>query len=232
MYADKLPGYPLPPPVADRYDTALTALQSIPGVVVPDLREPLRAVRAGQPGEALYLRRDTHWTPRGAAVVAREIADDAAAVIPDDVPRTQFRTEWTGTERYAGDLLRFLPVGEWNGALGLVPEEIGQFTTEAIETSGGLFGDPVIPGALVGTSYSAGASWNFAGFLMEALELDMVNVAEEGQGPFAPMEAYLAGDTITAYPPRFVVWEIPERYLTDPPGGGDSPRSGELPARR
>ncbi|MDA3949159.1 MAG: hypothetical protein PF508_08030 [Spirochaeta sp.] len=217
IYADKLPGYSLPPAVSGRYEEALTALQSIPEVIVPNLRKPLHAARATYPEEPVYLRRDTHWTPRGAAIVAQEIAAAAAASITDDVPRTRFRTERTGTEPYAGDLLRFLPVGDRNASLGLTPEPIDRFTTEALETSGGLFGDPVIPGALVGTSYSAGEAWNFAGFLTDELELDMVSVAEEGQGPFAPMEVYLAGDTVTTYPPQVVVWEIPERYLTDPP---------------
>jgi len=43
-----------------------------------------------------------------------------------------------------------------------------------------------------------------------------MNVAEEGRGPFRPMQNYLDGDTISDVPPKIVIWEIPERYVTEP----------------
>ena len=42
----------------------------------------------------------------------------------------------------------------------------------------------------------------------------VINHAQEGQGPFAPMEAYLDQLDPLALP-ETVIWEIPVRYLTD-----------------
>ena len=67
--------------------------------------------------------------------------------------------------------------------------------------------------ALVGTSYSAGEAWDFAGALREALGADVLQAAQEGEGPFEPMSDYLEDDAFLQTPPRLVVWEIPERYL-------------------
>jgi alginate O-acetyltransferase complex protein AlgJ len=83
----------------------------------------------------------------------------------------------------------------------------------AAHTKEALFGDEKIPVALVGTSYSANPLWNFAGFLEEALQTDVINAAEEGQGPFETMKTYLASAAFRDNPPELVVWEIPERYL-------------------
>jgi alginate O-acetyltransferase complex protein AlgJ len=70
--------------------------------------------------------------------------------------------------------------------------------------------------ALVGTSYSQDERWGFADALKVALGADVLNVAARGEGPFAPMRAYLEGETVVDVPPELVVWEIPERYLTIP----------------
>jgi alginate O-acetyltransferase complex protein AlgJ len=68
--------------------------------------------------------------------------------------------------------------------------------------------------ALVGTSFSAKSDWNFLGFLQNALAAEVLNFSAEGQGPFAPMQTFLASDTFKNTPPKLVIWEIPVRYTS------------------
>jgi alginate O-acetyltransferase complex protein AlgJ len=86
-------------------------------------------------------------------------------------------------------------------------------TVGATESDEGLFDTLEIPVALVGTSYSATGVWNFDGALRDALEGDVLKVAEQGHGPFVPMEKYLSSPSIDDPRPQVVIWEIPERYL-------------------
>lgn len=228
IYHEKLPGYPFPRPNGYTYDDLLEALDRLPSVIVPDLLAAMEKELLNESGDLketddteLFLRTDTHWTPRGARIVARTIAEATQTAIQErGIQRQRFSTEIVGVQEYEGDLLRFLPFLDTDaGGGGSVParalstERITRFQTDPVGGGGGLFDDPVIPGTLVGTSYSAGDMWNFEGFLKESLSVDIVNVAEEGVGPFKPMQNYLESATITDYPPEIVIWEIPERYL-------------------
>jgi alginate O-acetyltransferase complex protein AlgJ len=173
---------------------------------------------AGVADPSLFFARDTHWTPAGARVAAQAIAAEVA--------RTGVRPERGGNEyerveeepvRVDGDLLTFLPVGVLGEALGLTSEVATPVRAMSVGEGGlGLFDDPVIPVALVGTSYSRDERWGFAEELKIALGADVLNVAAEGQGPFEPMRSYLESATIRDTRPDLVVWEIPERYLTLP----------------
>ena len=69
---------------------------------------------------------------------------------------------------------------------------------------------------LTGTSYSANELWSFSESLKAALGADVLNMAEEGKGPIAPMRALLASDTLRDSPPETVIWEFPIRYLGQP----------------
>jgi alginate O-acetyltransferase complex protein AlgJ len=220
IYEDKLPGSGLPQIVEDRYDRAVTALHgeldSGPqSVIVVDARAALR--RARSTGTEVFLRTDTHWTPEGAATVAGAVADEVFGLLERRrVPRTRFERVAAGSVAHRGDLLRFLPLGPFDRALGPAPERLTRYETTTAATdsaSGGLFDDPSIPVTLVGTSYSADELWGFRGALAEAIEADVLTVAAEGEGPFEPMLEYLRGETITDQPPELVIWEIPERYL-------------------
>ncbi|HSH13696.1 MAG TPA: hypothetical protein VLA15_08100, partial [Desulfurivibrionaceae bacterium] len=79
-----------------------------------------------------------------------------------------------------------------------------------------LFSDQQTDLVLVGTSYSANPLWDFPGALRRYLGKDLINVAEEGQGPFEPMTEYLQSEEFLSNRPSLVLWEFPERYLAQP----------------
>lgn len=208
-----------------RYDRFRAGLEAA-DIPCPDLASPLQA--AAQRGEQLFLRTDTHWTPRGAQRVAELVA---AAQPVADLGQDSYRTTTGHPEPFSGDLLRFLPLGFVQELLGPQPDQLIRHSTAAAGGGGGggglgLFDEVSIPVTLVGTSYSAGEGWNFAGALQRALGADVLNAAQEGSGPLKPMADYLQDESFLEAPPRLVVWEIPERFVAteydlDPPATQD-----------
>ncbi len=202
--------YLLPPYVDDRYDSFRAALAEV-GVAAPDLHAPLVAAKGAA---EVFCQSDTHWTPHGAAVAARVVADEIGRLAPD-LPRSTFVTTLESVVNHSGDLTSFVPVADW-AAHRLVVDRIEVMTTEKVAGEGeavGLFDVVALPVAVVGTSYSASPLWNFAGALEEASGLEVLNVADEGRGPILPMADFLASEAYLETPPAVVVWEIPERYL-------------------
>lgn len=207
---------------AQAYDAALKFFteKGLPAVnVLAAMKERL----AGQQGGySLFLRTDTHWSPEGAQTAAKTIA----AAIPDGVALTHktFATALGAPKEHDGDLMRYVPGVE---DAVLRPDELTAATTQAKDSEGGgdLFGDDTPEAVLVGTSYSANPLWNFEGFLKDALQADVLNMADEGLGPFTVMDRYLADPALKNSPPKLVIWEIPERYLLMPheigAGSGD-----------
>lgn len=202
---------PRPAIVEERYDVLLSRLGEA-GANVLDLRPALTEAKQVGP---VFLRTDTHWTPFGAQTVAAAIAPQIQALTDasDD-----FETEQRETVMHQGDLMAFLPVSEKRAA-AFGEQPLAQFVTVSTsqELFGGdaLFGDAPQLGTLIGTSFSANANWHFEGWLKQESGLDILNLADEGQGPFAPMRAFLAdADAIAETTAGVVIWEIPERYVT------------------
>ncbi|MEE8441496.1 MAG: hypothetical protein V3S41_07235, partial [Spirochaetia bacterium] len=194
-----------------RYDTAIARLADR-GTTAIDLRNALGSIPDP------FLRTDTHWTPSGARQVAEAIADAASMLgLAAEVRRTSYETRAAAVIEVTGDLISFVPVGPWTPLLGIGPQSIQ--TTETIQISApslGLFDTPQIPVTLVGTSFSADERWDFIGELKRALGMDVLNISVEAVGPFVPMVDYVTGPVLAEVRPEFVVWEIPERYLTLP----------------
>ncbi|MBA1244630.1 alginate O-acetyltransferase [Pseudomonas japonica] len=184
------------------------------GIFAPDLMTPLQ--QAKQTGQ-VFLRTDTHWTPLGAEVVARNIGAAISAHSPINTTPVQYVTEAEQPKPYKGDLTSFLPLDPLFTNLLPQPDSLQQKTTRAVEgaveSEDALFSDAEVPVGLVGTSYSANPHWNFLGALRESLHSDVVNYAEEGHGPILPMLKYLQSDGFKNNPPQVLVWEFPERYL-------------------
>jgi alginate O-acetyltransferase complex protein AlgJ len=215
VYPEHLGRYTVPPALRGRYEAVRRELSGR-GITVPDLFGPLRQAAPLRP---VFLRTDTHWTPYGARVAAEAAAPAVAADLQRaGSPRAAFLSEAAGPREHRGDLLRFIRLGPWLKRFGPPPDTVVPIDARAGEGGGpGLFGELVIPVVLVGTSYSAGPLWSFEDALKTALQADVLNVAEEGRGPFAPMRDLLEGTVLEDVGADVVIWEIPERYFNFPP---------------
>ncbi|MDB5540317.1 MAG: hypothetical protein JWQ89_2044 [Devosia sp.] len=190
------------------YEDFRTVLDNA-GIRTIETRAPLLEAKAeGQ----LFLTTDTHWTPLGAEVVADAVGKalgkrDISYTIADVAP----------VER-EGDLSKFIVTGGLAPLVGLGPETV--VPREAVAppdaAPADIFGPSAIPFVLTGTSYSANPQWSFGESLKVSLGSDVLNLAEEGKGPVAPMWAFLESDTLRDTPPEVVIWEFPVRYLGQP----------------
>ncbi len=180
------------------------------GIAAVDARTPLLRASTTQ---QVFLRTDTHWTPEGARVVAQSVAE-ADTSLPSE---QKFSMQDKESVHVQGDLTKFVTDAAYAPMVGLAPEKVVLRQAEADGDPAAaldLFGtDTSIPAVLVGTSYSANVNWSFAEDLKASMGVDVLNMAQEGLGPVAPMQAYLAGDTFKKTPPKLVIWEFPIRYL-------------------
>jgi alginate O-acetyltransferase complex protein AlgJ len=191
------------------YEQALNGLASR-GVRITDLR-PLLWRAAKQ--QDVFLKTDTHWTPFGASQVALW----AAQQLGGQGDSQRFSTKPGEAKLYRGDLLNYIPLAPHFEDWG--PEADLLVTPVTLDNGGGddlLAETPAISRLLVGTSYSANESWNFAGAIKQASGQDLVNYAEDGKGPFLPMRTWLADNPLASTDIRQVIWEIPVRYLVQP----------------
>ena len=99
---------------------------------------------------------------------------------------------------------------------------------QAPDSSVDLFGQSEASVVLVGTSYSANEKWGFEAALKSSLGEDIVNVAEQGEGPFKPMASYIGSASFRQAPPKLVIWEIPVRFMLsfnpEEPSDGTEPK--------
>lgn len=215
IYEDKLGRYRFPSYKRDVYGNFVKSLREREIPVVDILPE----IQSAAAQDQMFLKCDTHWTPDGARVAAVAVAAEVTRDLPDlKYVKTQYTTRKTGMIDHSGDLMRYVPLGRSASYFGFIPDQIGTFETAQKEGSAtlqdaSLFSDEKMPVVLVGTSYSANPTWNFEGFLKQALSANVLNAADEGMGPFETMKKYLKDDSLATNPPQLVVWEIPERYL-------------------
>jgi len=209
IYREHLSEAAIPDDLGKLYDD-FTALLGNEGIRYVDTRQPLLTAEAeGQ----LFLTTDTHWTPFGAGVVAAAVGGALGQTTPD-----VYTISAKPPAEREGDLSKFIVTGGLAPLVGLGPESVTplEATTSAEAPAGDIFGPSSIPYVLTGTSYSANELWSFSESLKAALGADVLNMAEEGKGPIAPMRALLASDTLRDSPPETVIWEFPIRYLGQP----------------
>jgi alginate O-acetyltransferase complex protein AlgJ len=191
--------------LAGFYDAVLTGLRA-EAVPVVDARAAMLNL------DDAFFATDTHWTPAGAAGVAEAVAlsgfltrGSADLSREDEAPK-----------QFAGDLVSYVTSAELAPAVGLATEAVTPYLVNAATDTTDIFAAAAVDVVLVGTSYSANPDWSFAEALKSALQSDVLNVAEQGQGPVRPMDAYLASASYAEAPPKVLIWEFPLRYLTDP----------------
>lgn len=180
---------------------------AVQGVPVVDARSGLL-----DPADPVFFATDTHWTPKGAGIVAAAVAASGTVA----AGTMAFERLEEDPKSLTGDLISFVTTPDMAPRIGLPAETVTPAVLIASDAASDLFGAAASDIVLVGTSYSANTDWGFADALMMALGRDVVSVAQQGLGPLQPMQAYLASPGFRDAPPAVVIWEIPIRYLSDP----------------
>lgn len=179
------------------------------GIDAVDLRSAYLSAAADEP---LFLRNDTHWSPRGAELAARTLARQ----FPELIGETPYLTQAVSEKTVTGDLLNYLKFDPRLAPSYFEPVHIQLYETlqqSRDDLAASLFGEEAVSLALVGTSYTRIDDWNFVGFLKEALQRDLVSVALEARGPFQSMTEFLAGPAAQSGELQTVIWEFPLRTL-------------------
>jgi len=196
--------------ISKTYDTFVRRANQL-GLHTADTRDALFSV------DSAFFQTDTHWTSEGASAVAHSVAE--SRLIAQGLDR--FDPVALGPVLFEGDLVSFVTSKTLAPMIGLNAETVTPYIAqpEADDVGVGsldLFGtDSAVPAVLVGTSYSANPNWSFVEALKVALAQDVLNYAQEGRGPIAPMVDYLNALEPADAPP-VVIWEFPVRYLSDP----------------
>ncbi|SEG77137.1 alginate O-acetyltransferase AlgX-related protein [Marinobacterium lutimaris] len=198
----------LRPQVDDLYQAFVTRLEQ-QQIAVCNLRAAFVAARDNQ---NLYVRTDTHWSPAGARLAAQTLAGQYPELMGDSA----FESDLVEEKELKGDLLNFV-----NFAPELQPQYFASVTIPLYETvdkgqsddAMGLFEETSQSLMLIGTSYSRVDDWNFPGFLKEALHKDLMMMAQQAQGPFAPMEEFIESSSFSSPDVETVIWEFPVRTL-------------------
>ncbi len=215
IYSDKLGKYQFPEYWKPQYQSLLGFLDEN-DISSVDMEEVFQKHK----GENIFLKTDTHWTPLGARLAAMSAEYKISSKFPYlSWPLKKFKNQKAEAIDYEGDLMRYTVKGKAAEIFDLKKDHFDKWEViDPDQSQEDLFGDINIPVVLVGTSYSANKTWNFDGFLKESLGTDVLNVADEGMGPFETMERYIQSDTYKNNKPKLVIWEMPERYLAMPFG--------------
>ncbi|WP_087002075.1 alginate O-acetyltransferase AlgX-related protein [Rhizobium sullae] len=183
------------------------------GAPVPDLQKAFRQAREQKP---VFLKSDTHWTVHGAGVAARSVAQVLAH--DSELKHKEFALKPEGEIVHMGDLYKFAKFSIFER---FVPMPGDPLTSLAAVTPDASLDDLISDDdegpeiAIVGSSYSANAKWSFEAQLKVEAKVDVVNFAEEGKGPFTPMETYLKEKLHQQKHLKYVVWEMPLRYFDE-----------------
>jgi alginate O-acetyltransferase complex protein AlgJ len=213
------PGYPAAAgPAWNRDREVFLSRLGASGVDVLDPTDALWRAKT-QPGESesLFLKLDTHWTPRGVGVVADRLAAHLAPLLPTRGLRhyTTRRENVTGS----GDLLRLLEIAP---AGGLFPPQTVQVTRVLLDPPRRP-GDDRAPVLLLGDSFTniyhhAAMEWGDSAGLGEQLMVRLGQgveiIAVNGGGATAVRES-LAKKPAALDHKQLVVWACSARDLYD-----------------
>lgn len=185
------------------------------GVRTVNLKAPLTARKSEG---LLYLKTDTHWTPLGMQVAAEAVNKTLNADL-NKLSVTAFTAERLPAMDVRMDLVSQLPEAR-RAAYS------GETTTGLTITSASddLLGDAPAPQmTLLGTSYSTafdgrGLTPPYEKIFSKAISLatkrDILSYAVGAKGFWQPVADYAQSPEYRTQPPKLVLWEIPERYLS------------------
>lgn len=222
MVPEKLPDdKPLDAYTSGKYAKAVAALRA-GGVSVISLEAAFMASPDRLSDTPLYLRLDTHWSPKGAALAAQTIqqavvADPKLAAAYGQTQPVKFELSWGANKvsTRARDLARQIP----RGGPVFAPEQILPLKLSKIDA-----GAATLTGAgeavdilLIGSSYTS-KNTSYPDAVRYALQRELLDLSlNVDYGPWYGMLSYLKGESYKTRPPKLIIWEIPERELRSPP---------------
>lgn len=163
----------------------------------------------GQLPEPFFFARDHHWTPTAAQATASLIAAKVADLpVAARLPRGLFRSErkveaprtWPGSN---GTTVQGI-------CPGLALPDLSHPVMHTVRLDPpelGLLDDAPTPSVVVTGTSNSSWSFNFSGYLSEALSTDVLRVFEGGAGPLSSLMGYLRSDDYVTSPPALIVWE-------------------------
>jgi len=197
-------------------ENLLVALKGV-GVLPVDVIAASAATKQAN----FFFARDLHWRPEGAQIGAQAVRKALEA----DPTYAELSKKTYQTSVVAKD--QPMRSAVLQALQRMCVDTLPQERTDLYETAAGeataddlLGGDAATPVALVGTSFSDLETFNFAGFLSQALELEVANFAVSGGGSFTSILGYTMSNSLEEMPPKFLVWENPAYNRLDADGIG------------
>lgn len=168
----------------------------------------------GKDPYAYNFKRDIHWKPEGAQLVA-QIAAEELKKLPEygtlpKVSTISAKREPVGRSGTITEELRKLCKGD----IEAEPYIPYQAERVAEQNADALFGGETasIPVALLGTSFSGLDDFNFLPFLEENSKLEIANFAISGGGMFTSLISYLSSPFFHENIPPVMIWETQSIY--------------------
>ena len=170
------------------------------GMIVPHMESWINTKNE----QEIFFRRGAYWTPSGARVVAEEVAD-AITLLPSytTIPRKKFITRKSGVMAKAGTLQK---TATQLCQFGYPDQYVDQF--ETVPAKRAVVNGMAPQVVLLGTS-NADRRYNFAGFLSEFLNVDILNLNDlKGKEDDDLLSPYLASRRFQDFPPKILIWEM------------------------
>ncbi len=169
-----------------------------------------------------FFKTDHHWSPDGAQLAARatRLRLDPLGLLQLGLPSHPFETQIESRRLFEGSTLssfRTYCTDPW-------PAEpsIRYRTSEVYQEPNDLLGDQSFEVVLAGTSNSAPErDFNFPGFLEQELKIPILTFARSARWLTGWLAAYLTSEAFAAHKPRFLIWEFPLQFWTDPSSAND-----------
>ena len=159
-----------------------------------------------------YFKADHHWTPDGAARTAELVAETLKQIPAfKTIGKSQFASQPSGLLGKAGTLHK--TAATFCGT-SYATQYVKRYATEPVgeADSESLLGDVATPQiALVGTSNS-GPAYNFAGFLQQYSDAEVLNRSVSGGGFDSALLQYMSSEEFHEDPPKILIWEFATHY--------------------
>ena len=177
------------------------------GVSVPELDNVFNT----QQSKPLFFARDHHWTTAGAKKFAKLTSNKIKTLaVYKKLSPSQFSTTRVGNIKNNGSHAK---AARLMCQMDFDNEVIARYVTEDISEKDPFADIPAPEVVLVGTSNSEGKlDFNFAGYLRQYLNTDVLNMAQSGGGYDGAITDYLNSELFREQPPKILIWEVPGYY--------------------